>query len=51
MTKRFLDGLAVVLAVLIGAAVIGGCFYLHFHVWRLLHPTAPVWTYIVRGGK
>lgn len=27
------------------AGVIVLCYWLHWHVWRLLHPTAPVWTF------
>lgn len=37
--------------VLVIAAIIYGCFYVDFHLWRMEHPTTPFWVYIVRSGK
>lgn len=39
-----------ILTVILGI-VFYGAFWLDFKVWKLQHPEAPTWTYLLKGNK
>ncbi len=46
--KLFLIGIAIVGIIVV---VIGGAFWINFHLWRAEHPQAKTWTYFIHARR
>jgi hypothetical protein len=38
-----------IIIILSGLLLIGGCGYIDFKIWRAGHPDAPTWVYFFKG--
>lgn len=47
--KRIINELKLWAVVALIFGLIAGAFWFDFYLWRLQHPAAPAWTFLLRG--